>query len=80
MKAGTVPNRGTLAIMIDVTQSTVLEFLRAHGAVLEGLRRRDILRSAKGSHENSCVASQAASVVTTSFRQGKTQQLFSWVP
>jgi hypothetical protein len=32
--------------MIDVTQSTVLELLRAHGAVLDELRRREILRSA----------------------------------
>jgi len=32
--------------MIDVTQSTVLELLRAHGIVLDELRRREILRSA----------------------------------
>jgi hypothetical protein len=32
--------------MIDVTQSTVLELLRAHGTVLDELRRREILRSA----------------------------------
>jgi hypothetical protein len=41
-----LPNRDTLVTMIDVTQSTVLELLRAHGTVLDELRRREIMRSA----------------------------------